>query len=125
MNCIVCNKDTKEVWGKKDNYTAVKCLQCGMIWIDPIPTKEELDHFYSNYYQGRVEDTALTEQRKIMYLLDRDWLQQFVKGGSILDIGCSDGSFLSTFGPAWERHGIEIGKDAVQQALAKTKTKLE
>ena len=116
--CIICGGNKKEFWARKDKYTAVKCLNCGLIWIDPLPTKDELNRFYDGYYQRRVNN-VVCEQRQIMYLLERDWLEQFIKKGTLLDIGCSDGSFLSTFGRSWKKYGVEIGEDAVKEAIKK------
>lgn len=118
-NCIICGLDKKELWAKKEKYTAVKCLNCGLIWIDPLPTAEELNQFYTKYYQYRVNEVKLSEQRKVMYELDKNWLELFVKKGKLLDIGCSDGSFLSYFSHNWEKYGVEIGIDAVEQAQKK------
>ncbi len=115
-NCIICKQDKKELWAKKDKYTAVKCLNCGLVWINPLPTTEELNQFYTKYYQYRVSEIKLSEQRKIMYQLDKNWLEQFIRKGKLLDIGCSDGSFLSYFNHEWEKYGVEIGGDAVRQA---------
>lgn len=115
-NCIVCEQKRFEIWAKKDKYTAVKCLNCGLVWINPLPSDDELNQFYTKYYQYRLSETKLTEQRKIMYLLDKEWLEQFIKKGRLLDIGCSDGSFLSNFDEEWEKYGVEIGSDAVKQA---------
>ncbi|MBS3123665.1 class I SAM-dependent methyltransferase [Candidatus Woesearchaeota archaeon] len=117
--CIICNQDKTELWAKKYKYAAVKCLNCGLIWIDPLPTSEELNQFYTIYYKYRVSETKLTEQRKIMYNLDKNWLELFIKKGKLLDIGCSDGSFLSNFSQDWEKYGVEIGSDAVEQAQQK------
>lgn len=123
--CLVCGETNSELWAKKNDYTAVKCLSCELIWIDPVPTTEELNQFYGGYYQNRVEEVKLSQLRKIMYILDKNWLEQFIQSGAILDLGCSDGSFLSTFGPQWEKHGIEIGKDAVKEATTKNIKVLE
>lgn len=118
-NCIICGVNNTAFWAEQEKYKAVKCLNCGLIWIDPLPTEEELNEFYDGYYQSRVENIKMWEQRQVMYLLERDWLEQFIKEGRLLDIGCSDGSFLSVFGPLWEKYGVEIGKDEVNEANKK------
>ena len=119
INCIICGNNQTETWAKKEKYTAVKCLNCGLIWINPLPTTEELDQFYNAYYQYRVDEKKLWEQRKVMYKLDKDWLEQFIDKGKLLDIGGSDGSFLSNFGEEWKKFGVELGNDAVKQAQQK------
>jgi SAM-dependent methyltransferase len=52
-----------------------------------------------------------------MYILDRDWVQNFINKGKVLDVGCSGGFFLEKFSPEnWDRNGIEITKDAADFA---------
>jgi SAM-dependent methyltransferase len=52
-----------------------------------------------------------------MYQEDKNWIHNYVNGGKVLDIGCSDGSFLSLFdNKLWDRHGIDLTRDALEIA---------
>ena len=52
-----------------------------------------------------------------MYLIDKNWVTNYIKKGKILDIGCSGGFFLSKFlNNDFELEGVEIGEDAAQFA---------
>ncbi len=111
--CRVCGSNDLEPWARKQYLEAKRCTVCGMISVNPHLTRAGVDLFYAHYFQFRQETSRLNEQRAIMYQLDRDWIQVFIQGGSVLDVGCSGGFFLNTFPPdRWEREGVEITQDA-------------
>jgi 2-polyprenyl-3-methyl-5-hydroxy-6-metoxy-1,4-benzoquinol methylase len=118
--CIVCGSEDFSNWASEDYLNALRCNQCGMISINPHFTEEGLNEFYSNYYQNRAQDAELRILRRNAYKLDRDWISHFVSRGKVLDIGCSDGSFLSFFdAEKWDRYGIDLTEDALQVAATK------
>ncbi len=115
--CIVCGGNDFTTWAKERYLEAKKCKNCGMISINPHFTDEGLDFFYQNYFENRQKNDLLGKQRNEMYSIDRDWVCNYVKEGTILDIGCSGGFFLNKFSKEnFEREGIEIGQDAAIHA---------
>jgi len=115
--CIVCKEAKFTQYAEEDYFQALKCDECGMISVNPHYTEEGLDKFYSSYYENRSVDNELSELRKIMYAEDRDWIHKFINKGKVLDIGCSDGSFLNFFDEnLWDRHGIDLTDDALKIA---------
>lgn len=118
--CTVCKEDKFTKYAEEDYFQALKCNKCGMISVNPHYTEEGLDKFYSRYYKNRSIDNELSALRKIMYAEDKDWIHNFTGGGKVLDVGCSDGSFLSFFDEnLWDRHGIDLTNDAL--AIAREK----
>ena len=118
--CVVCKEVKFTKYAEEDYFQALKCDKCGMISVNPHYTEEGLDKFYSSYYKNRSIDNELSDQRKIMYVEDRDWIHNFIDGGKVLDIGCSDGSFLNFFDEnLWDRHGIDLTDDAIAIARGK------
>lgn len=116
-SCIVCGSKTFVVWATLGYLEAKRCLNCGMISVNPHFSDEGLNIFYTSYFAGRQEDTIKRKQRDITYLIDRDWVSLIVKGGRVLDVGCSGGFFLSKFSPdKWDRFGVEIAADAAEYA---------
>ncbi len=115
--CIVCNSTKFEIWAKQGYLKALKCKDCGMISVNPHFSEEGLNYFYSNYFSYRQDDELLNKQRDETYLIDRDWVCNFVKNGDLLDIGCSGGFFLSKFpSKYYNREGVEVGSDAAKFA---------
>lgn len=115
--CTVCNQNNFSKFAEEGYFQAMECNNCGMISVNPHYTEEGLDKFYSSYYQNRSIDNELKAQRKIMYLEDKKWIYNFTNGGKVLDIGCSDGSFLGVFDEKiWDKHGIDLTDDALEIA---------
>ena len=115
--CIVCNGNNLESWAKLDYLEAKKCMNCDMISVNPHLNNEGLSKFYENYFSYRLDDKDLFEKRKTMYTIDRNWITRFIDKGTVLDVGCSGGQFLSTFDPKkWDRRGVEIDKNAAEHA---------
>ena len=116
-SCIVCHEQKFEIFAAQNYLSAKKCLNCGMISVNPHFNDEGLHTFYSTYFVNRQEDHLRKKQREITYLIDRDWVSLFIKEGKVLDVGCSGGFFLSKFSEKhWERYGVEITKDAAEYA---------
>lgn len=111
--CVVCNQSEFELWTRLDNYEAKKCKNCEMISINPHLTEEGLSIYYKGYLKDRLNnEKTLFEQRKITYTIDRDWICKLISQGSVLDVGCSGGYFLSTFDQKkWERMGIDVEEE--------------
>ena len=104
--CIVC-KNTKleilllkAIWPLKSAVNAVCQRQPAFLWGW---AKTSL----RNYFIDRQTEETLRAQRGAVYTIDRDWLLNFIDGGSILDVGCSGGFFLSHFDDEkWTKYGV-------------------
>lgn len=117
--CIVCGKDNFSLWAKLHYLRALKCLNCGMVSVNPHISEEGLKIFYNTYFKNRLNNTALFEARKIMYKLEHEFISHFVCKGSVLDVGCSGGFFLNEFTPhAWRRKGVDVDRNAAVYAKA-------
>jgi len=92
VNCNLCKgdnpvflftaKDTNQIY--KGNFNLVRCKNCGLVYINPRPSKKDILQYYSHQYYG-FEDTdigAYLRRRKA-----GEYIQKFVKSGKILDIG--------------------------------------
>lgn len=118
--CLICKKRKFEKWAKLDAFTAMKCKHCGMISVNPPPSQQHLDSYYEGYLIRNRKDRKLWEQRKLVYEIDKQWINKFVNGGNVLDIGSSGGQFLSRFDPKkWNRYGVEVDKNAAEYAKRK------
>lgn len=114
--CIVCGGKNTTIWAEYGSFKAVQCKSCKMIWINPMVNEEGLNNYYQDYIGMRFEDRDKTEKRKIQYEIDRDYIQQYIQKGKVLDVGCSGGFFLATLSDRFDRYGVEIDKDAVEFA---------
>lgn len=122
---LCCVDDTKFVLrarcrvynGEKKFFKLVKCRRCGLIYLNPRPNKEEIKRYYPPWYHSRahIKVTDITKT-KIWGIPWREAMEKkaepilrYKKMGTILDIGCGDGSllkFLKELG--WQTYGVEL-----------------
>lgn len=126
MNCHICkNNQLKKIF-LKDHYSLYRCLQCGHVYVDPMPTKEELEEFYSSDYFQFGSTKGYREGYENFGELQKKFLQKILnnivrinpKAKSLLDIGCAYGFFLklaSEIGLKVE--GVEVSKTASVYAM--------
>jgi hypothetical protein len=62
INCPLCNVDRSEpvaqvrdrLLGIGGEFTLVKCTGCGLLYLNPQPTSEEIARYYPPEYDGYV-----------------------------------------------------------------------
>lgn len=84
-------------------YDVVRCVRCGLAFVDPRPTPEAIGRYYpSRYYERR--DDAVDSARY-------SWLAEYLDDltlGRLLDVGCARGGFLSEMARrGWNVAGVE------------------
>lgn len=113
--CVLCNgHDTIVIENYNGYYKVLKCLNCGLVYVNPIPQKELLEKNYSQeYYTPWLENQR--EKRIIMWRLRLKTLNGFSnKKGKLLDVGCGEGLFLKLAKKdGWDVTGTEISPFAV------------
>lgn len=110
INCNLCGLDETSHITSQNNYRVVKCKNCGLVYVNPMPSQETLIGLYNDYHQrdGKDEFTwaRLMESnfKEASALLNR----MFPEKGRLLDIGCGYGHFIEKMnGFGWASSGIE------------------
>jgi cyclopropane fatty-acyl-phospholipid synthase-like methyltransferase len=85
-----------------------RCRQCQCLWADD--ARQDEATLVAAY--ERVSDSYFeSQQNDPPYLQFYQWLERLLKehvpGRTILDVGCGDGSFLSTLSTDWSKRGVE------------------
>jgi len=81
-------------------------------------TKNLYDETYFHSYVAGTTD-PLYEKRLKMYRQEIARIEKYKNKGSVLDVGCGTGDFLSLFDTSrWRKYGIEISDYAKGKALA-------
>ena len=111
IRCIFCKIESNHVVIEENGYKGKRCPQCGLIYISPRPSLDEIVDLY------RLDDAHLSAEFHISSdfskrLYARHHLgiiRSFVKSGTLLEIGAGAGYFLDEarrtgFNP----HGLEF-----------------
>jgi 2-polyprenyl-3-methyl-5-hydroxy-6-metoxy-1,4-benzoquinol methylase len=102
-------------WRLSGEFTLVRCRECGLVYIDPRPTPEEMSKYYPEAFTtkgiitGEIEKPEKQdgEWEKTMAQRARPLLKR-KSGGNLLDIGCADGIFLIYMRKqGWKVFGVE------------------
>lgn len=103
--CPFCGcKEYNEMEPFQERYGVAKCKKCSSLYVNPCPTQEVLDDYYNNYacnrmleevYRARAEksENAILDARvkTVANYMERLRKEEI----RILEVGCSNGSFLS------------------------------
>lgn len=142
INCNLCGKnDTQPLFKLRDLYIRkndptefflVRCNRCGLVYLNPQPTYQELQPFYQGGYFQSFENQVQKRGKLYKFLrsVRRELLPRLVpkfyklgvmenRAGKFLDIGCATGTkdaqFIKDF-PNWEFYGVEPDEVAFKEA---------
>lgn len=105
---------------RKDVYTLRRCSLCSCVWLNDPPKPEEMGIHYDEEYH-KVVTSGGEQSAERRWQRQRDVIHHHKQGGTILDVGCSSGGFLSTMkGGPWKLYGIEMEESTAARARAKT-----
>lgn len=131
--CLLCHsKEYKILYNDvsdyllKNNqkgYTYVKCTECGLVFMNPHPSLQEIINYYPDEYEPyRVSHSRIAN----LLSLHSSWKRyRFIKpyknSGKLLDIGCSTGTFLNYLKHkgGWDVYGVEMNENAAKIGLEK------
>lgn len=95
-----------------------RCTHCTFVQVRVEPTAETLREIYSEAYfahsKYRDDETLRLENLRRVKLLGR----YAPEGSSVLDAGCSTGSFVTAAKSRFEMHGLDFSEFAIAQARA-------
>ena len=134
VHCCICGTRDSEPVGvgedfeyrtSPDHFLAVQCDHCGLVYLDPRPTRRELPTIYpDSYHAFSFDEERFGLVYKIRRRLEARRLLAVCKGipadAAILDVGCGDGfhlEILRDFGrPDWRLVGIDLDPRAIEAA---------
>lgn len=109
------------VYPTGERFTLVRCSNCGLVYLNPRPTIDEIGRYYpaNNYYayarrlQAGPDDMTWRQRRTGQARR----ISALMPPGRLLDVGCGDGAFLEEMQClGWEVHGVELNPDAARFA---------
>ena len=88
----------------------MECLDCGLGFVNPRPTREEIKRYYPTEYYADFSENHSYRQRR--YAREASYLEDVPRGDStrrLLDIGCAHGDFPRFMRQrGWEVEGVEV-----------------
>jgi hypothetical protein len=121
-SCYLCDSNDFEMLYNKDRFglpiKTQRCRVCGAVQVNPKPNERFINKFYATsmyrgMYKGMMfaskrfikEDNSLERAKiHISFLYKNNLLK-----GSLLDFGCSEGTFLKELPKDMELFGVEPG----------------
>jgi len=100
-------------------FTIIRCNACSLQLVGERLTAEDLNSYYT-----RVEDDYIYASPENLANLNHYYtrlkrlVEERVRPGRVLDVGCSGGYFLDTM-TGWERYGVELSPAYAEVARAK------
>jgi 2-polyprenyl-3-methyl-5-hydroxy-6-metoxy-1,4-benzoquinol methylase len=118
IRCPLCEADrTKLVFRRKDfmhkvseeEFCVVRCKKCGLVYINPRPSEEEIHAFYpKEFYTVHLNAETLLEEKKGQLGLKYQYVKD-LRPGRLLDVGCMKGEFMYYMQQrGWKVQGIDF-----------------
>ena len=98
-------------------FVLVRCTSCELVMTEPQLEGRELEAYYRPEYWGHVkaDDSSWLRHNQSPRTV---FLERFLSGGRLLDVGCGLGLFLLALDPArWQRYGLEVMPEAYRQSV--------
>ena len=118
VECPVCGPSQTRIWLDDNKPTRyLQCKGCGTVYSSPRYT-QEIRHVQTSESWAYTDDMLSIEiNRRPALKLEAELIQQHVRRGRMLDIGCSAGDFFDFFPQTqWERHGVELSDSTAAYA---------
>jgi len=115
--CNLCGEDKfKIVEDEEKPYYVLKCLHCGLVFVDPVP---DMSYLATHYDESYYADWMAAQQTKRLKMWERRLksIEKASQKGRLLDVGCATGDFLQQAqNSGWEIRGTEFSPYAAAYA---------
>ena len=122
-SCPVCNSSNELEIFYKEGGRYVKCKDCTMIYINPVFTDSALTDYYKSNHteQSDVVENDADNFYVDLYTNGLNSISEYANNSStLLDIGCSSGTFLDIARQKdYKTYGVELNDAEVKLAKAK------
>ena len=121
--CPICRSKDLKYYTEKYGYPLDKCLNCLHIFCNPYPDKNQLQLYYNSpmkAFENNFFKTSL-ESRIPIFDYRIEVIEQYLKSGSLLDVGSAIGIFIEALkrrGSLFDLHCCDPSEDACQHLQA-------
>lgn len=113
--CALCGATEAPLLGQENGYSVRRCA-CGLVFVSPQPSAEDLTLFYGQYFPEEA-GALWGEIMARNFDADAAYVAAHAKPGRALDIGAGHGHFLARLKKAgWTVEGLDLSDDAAAAA---------
>lgn len=120
VDCNCCgSSNLRKVYEKPDDkyfpeewFTVVECLECGLGFVNPRPTTQEIGRYYPVAFFSDFEEKDHSQRyaEEARYLADIEYQKKIPR---LLDLGCANGDFPRYMrSRGWDVTGLEIAESS-------------
>jgi len=127
--CLTCKGARVYYLFSTADYRVVRCNDCGLVFLNPQPSADELGRIYgADYFLGSDTEAGRRAVSEIKQATARLYLAECrrysgLKNGRLLEVGCGDGDFLVTAeAEGWQVTGVEYSAAACETVRSRLKT---
>jgi 2-polyprenyl-3-methyl-5-hydroxy-6-metoxy-1,4-benzoquinol methylase len=115
--CIFCNKSTEHIVIEEEGYKGRKCPTCGLIYISPRPSLDEIRNLYRLDHSHISAKSLISDfvSKKLVAKHHLRIIKKFIRNGSMLEIGAGAGHFLNEA----RKEGFDVYGVEPNEVLAK------
>ncbi|MFI5340103.1 MAG: class I SAM-dependent methyltransferase [Candidatus Methylomirabilales bacterium] len=124
VSCNLCGADDAERLTTSREFPIVRCRACGLVYVNPRPTAEDLVSLYADYHTRDGGDEASWD--RLMGRIFRESAERLCSSrngsrpGRLLDIGCGYGAFVAAMRErGWDAEGVDPSPTVVAAAVKK------
>ena len=126
--CLVCQGAKLYYLFSIFDHRIVRCDDCGLLFINPQPSDDELSRIYgAGYFLGSNTETGRQTVSEIKQATAQLYLSEIrryrgCKSGRLLEVGCGDGDFLvSAEADGWQVTGVDFSAAACEKTRRRLK----
>ncbi len=118
--CNLCGHSRHRLLLVKNGFNIVKCENCSLVFVNPLPSEEEISLYYSSRNEFYLGYYRRKERKKMRGAVREIWrLRRLLekKEVTILDVGCGGGFLLKAAQDAgMVARGIDLSEESVSYA---------
>lgn len=113
VGCPVCGDEGVPAFFNPSGFSFLECPADGTVFMSPVPTDDALQAMYNSDVMNRKGTRTLVSGGD-----DFEFIRESLPsmGGALLDVGCSNGSFLATCSRHFTPSGVELCAETAKAA---------
>jgi len=124
INCNLCQSNNCKTIGTFEfcgqELKLVKCLECGLNYVNPRVTQEELNKYFQDFHRVSQSEVEYWNNNKMLIIKQVINILKKYKPGKLLDVGSAYGFLLNEAKQlGWKPYGVEISKANVEYSKEK------